>query len=397
MGSKYISLYLDFIDAKRSIIRKKFQSTLSAIGIIIGVISIIVMISIIEGSLQRSLKQIEDLGVNTIRIKHVDLTDASAKQKNLSSSLSKKDFRELTTIIKNAGLISPRYRINANVYYNSEDINVDLIGVNSSFRSIEKIQRISGRWMVDSDVANKNFVAFVSEDVLMSLMHGNQEGRLIVNKHVFQVVGVLANKDNLNNYIVIPYSSFEAVFPVEHYTSIDILSYDKSSLQDLYMKTKSILNKLHNGVGDYEIILPAEMLAREKETRKLYYILTTVIASMSLITGGVGIMNIMLANLAEKTREIGLRMAVGATPKRIVRIVIMESFLITFFAGTLGVLSGIIMVLILSMFSEVEIILSCKAIFVAITMTIFTGVFFGVYPGLKASSIEPMEALREYR
>lgn len=396
MNIRFSSIYLDLSDAKKSIFRKKFQTILSSIGITIGVISIIVMVSIIEGGLQKSLESIRKMGINTIRINSKELTDASFDRLNMSKGLTEVDKNSIKKLIGNLGDVSQVYTTDENAYFGSEDIQLKLTGVNEKFISIENLDLLKGRWLIENDIKNRKSVVILSRDLFGEIKNIDISSHIIIDGYIFEVVGVLSTKDYLQNFAIIPWSTYEALKKPNNYNSLAVLVYDTRNIKKLAEKIRNQISFLHNKVSDFEVLLPLEMIDKEKETKSLYYIITTAIASMSLITGGIGIMNIMLANLAEKTREIGLRMAIGANTKRIIRLVALESLIITFVGGFIGILIGTIGVIAIKIFSNIAIVLSLKAVIIAFAMTLFSGIVFGIYPALKASKIEPMEALREY-
>ena len=203
---------------------------------------------------------------------------------------------------------------------------------------------------------------------------------------------------DLNKDIYIPISSALKRFAGDEEESpISEISVRVNSSDEIFSTSeiiKKVLSRYHRGIEDYELVIPMELLRQSQKTQRIFNIVMGCIAGISLVVGGIGIMNIMLASVTQRTREIGIRRSVGATRREIMRQFLAESILISFTGGIIGVILGIITSLVITIYAEWITIISWKSILLAFFVATAVGIFFGIYPARKASLLDPIESLR---
>ncbi len=383
---------IDFKNSKTLFINNWIRSILSAFGIIIGVASIILIISVSEYAKNQSINNFKDIGLDTIRIINKDISSIS-KQHNLSAGLSFEDFNFIKRIIDINGITTPIYKNNnITALYKNKDFSTTLFGTNPFFIDIEDLDIISGRGFIQQDITNFHTYCIISSDIAKKYGINISDHITILNQ-LFTVIGISSTKDKLSNFITIPYS----VYPI-YKNKLDEISCSIKNQNLIFEKANTIKNKLqnlHKKVDDYEIVIPILMLEKERNTQRIFSIVVLSIAIVSLLTGGISIMNIMLSNISEQTREIGLRLAIGATKKRILIQYFINTYFLTFLSGIVGIIIGYIAILIISMLTNINFGFSFNAFVSAALMTIFSGIIFGIYPAIRASQIEPIIALKE--
>lgn len=383
----------DIIDAKNAFIKKWFHSSLSLFGVVVAVASIIILISISEGAKKEMIESLQDLGFNTIRVNYKSPSIISEELNNLSSGLTLKDYESIKGTLPNSSMITPLYfDKKVSIFYKSRDFTANLYGGNENFFSIEELEIMSGRPMLKQDLDSYKRVAIVSFD-LAKIYNISINSNIIIENQSFIVIGISKFKDNLNSFILTPYTTYPLIDVNKKFSAINIYS------KELFESSKLIENLLlknHLNIKDFEIVIPYQILKQKSKTQNIFSFITLSIAIMSLLSGGIGVMNIMLSNIAEQTREIGLRIAIGATNRRIMQQYLIYTIFLTSIGGLVGTLLGYISLITISFISKLSIVFSIEAFFIATIMSFVTGIIFGIYPALRAKSIEPMSALREY-
>ncbi len=394
IGNRLFYLKYDFSGALQHFKTKWIHSILSVLGIIISISSIIVMISISDGAKKKTLENISNLGINTIRIINKPFSNISNSNVNLSSGLNDKDLKLINSIVNRYGYSSMSIKLkDKSVYFSSGDTTSLIIGSNNKFHLMEQLSILKGRSLLDNDIKLHSMVAVISKDIAYKY-HININDSITFNNTIYNVVGIIDTKDNLNNFIIVPFNTLNSHDII--YDEINIFIEDKKNIFILanVIKTKLLLQ--HNEINNFIINIPLEIIEKEQETQSIFNTVLLSIAIMSLLTGGISVMNAVLSNINEQTREIGLKLALGATPMRIIRFYLLYTILLTVIGGLLGGISGYIILSILTIFTNLYIIFSIKAFILGIIMSIVSGVVFGIYPAIRASKIEPIIALREF-
>jgi putative ABC transport system permease protein len=290
----------------------------------------------------------------------------------------------------------------------------NVMGVNATYQQIAGLHLLSGRFFDQGDADHGAPVCVLGAAAKWSLFGSSDPlGQYIkVNEQWFRVIGVVSPQlsaqgdsagtpsADVNNNVYIPLQS--AFLRLEDSYSdvrdeIDgiYLNFgDSANISQSAQVARAILDSSHHGADDFSIVVPAELLAEQKRTEHLFNTVMVAIASISLLVGGIGIMNIMLASILERTREIGLRRAVGARQSDIVRQFVVEATMISFAGGTIGVVFGFVISRLIAWLAGWSTIVTFSSIALAFLVSISVGLVFGIYPATKAARLDPVEAIR---
>ena len=399
-------LILDlFKMAIRSLISHKLRTFLTALGIIIGVASVISMISIGEGARQQTLSTISKFGTNIITIK-------PGNKKSRHVSTGKVDtlmLKDATFIEQNVPLITgvaaQVYR-SAQLKFKNKNTNTTVRGTGKNYRRLANFEMQKGRYFNQQEINVAKRVCVLGATVVKNLFaEANPLGETIkVDGKNFMVIGMTEPKGALSwfdpdDQIFIPVSTAQKrVFGMNHIQSIDVQASKIEDLEVIKEDITQLLRIRHNIANgkenDFYVQNSSQWLNSWGDAAKTFTYLLGGIAAISLMVGGIGIMNIMLVSVTERTREIGIRKAIGAKKKEILEQFLIESVLISFLGGGAGVLLGIGISEIVSNIGEWETIVSTQSILLAFGFSVGIGIFFGFYPANKAANMNPIEALR---
>jgi putative ABC transport system permease protein len=403
--------------AARSLLQHKLRSGLSVLGIICGVIAVLVMVSIGEGAKRKVISQIERLGMTNIYIKPIHLTEGQRRKarENLSMGLSQHDVERIIAGCGYVRDVSALREISAAIIGVPRLISPQIAAVTSNYADILNIPLARGRFISRKDITGNNLVCVLGSDVCENLGEKGKIGRYIrIETQLFKVVGVmkpLENEEeegsaalvrNTNEMVFIPLGTETAVASGfrRNRPDIDELSeviVQVKSTDDVFNAVaivKRIMSIAHHRTEDYQIIVPQELMNQARKTRRTFNLVLGIIAGVSLIVGGIGIMNIMLASVTERTREVGIRRAVGATRQDIVTQFLTETIILTFTGGVTGVIFGIVTVRLFSYMVGWETVITLWAVILPLITAIIIGIFFGLYPAYLAASLDPIAALR---
>ena len=386
-------------------------------GIVFGVGSVIGMMAIGAGAREESLRFIELLGVRNILIDSRQAMSQEELQQRRRSSpgLSERDVRILKANIDAIELLSARRTLHpaAALPKPSRDIP-ELYGVRPSYSSIHSLQFAEGRFFDESDDERSALVCVLGEAAKVSMLgYDPAVGKFVkVNDTWLEVVGVLKEQlmagaqssggtmQDSNNIIYVPINTFQYRYwdrsanMRDELDGIELrLRPDADSIEVAKVVT-AVLNSTHHDTQDFIVTIPAALLAQQQRTQKIFTYVMVAIAAISLLVGGIGIMNIVLATVLERTREIGIRRSVGARRFDIVRQFLTESVLISAGGGMLGIAFGFFLAWLIARTAEWKTIVTTVSVVVAFGVSVAVGVLFGVYPAVKASRINPIEALR---
>jgi putative ABC transport system permease protein len=399
-------LILDlFKMAVRSLISHKLRTFLTALGIIIGVASVISMISIGEGARQQTLSTISKFGTNIITIK-------PGNKKSRHVSTGKVDtlmLKDATFIEQNVPLITgvaaQVYR-SAQLKFGNKNTNTTVRGTGKNYRRLANFEMQKGRYFNQQEINVAKRVCILGATVVKNLFaEANPLGETIkVDGKNFMVIGMTEPKGALSwfdpdDQIFIPVTTAQKrVFGMNHIQSIDVQASKIEDLEVIKEDITQVLRIRHNIAdgkeNDFYVQNSSQWLNSWGDAAKTFTYLLGGIAAISLMVGGIGIMNIMLVSVTERTREIGIRKAIGAKKKEILEQFLIESVLISFLGGGAGVLLGMGISEIVSNIGEWETIVSTQSILLAFGFSVGIGIFFGFYPANKAANMNPIEALR---
>jgi len=412
------SQYLpDLILGFQNLLQHKMRSLLTMLGMIFGVAAVVSMMSIGAGARQQVMAFIEQLGVRNILIEARESVswDDLQKVRKLSPGLSFQDYRVINANVTGIVESTPRKRFVPSKMIPKPQRDMPTVyGVQPNYLRIAGLGVVSGRFF-DQDETNRSAPVAVVGQAARQNLFGYEDpiGKFVkVNEQWFRVIGVVGPMlsastpiegvptQDLNNLIYVPL--YAAVNRLE-----DVRSDMKDEIDGIYLQLKtaddttetsevvrSILNASHREAGDFQVIVPAELLAEQRRTQRIFDIVMVAIASISLLVGGIGIMNIMLASILERTREIGVRRAIGARQRDIVRQFLVEAVLISFSGGLIGIVVGFVLSRAIAMLAGWSTIMTFSSIALAFVFSVSVGLLFGIYPARKAARLDPVEAIR---
>ncbi len=395
----------------RSLRQQKLRTLLSMLGVIFGVVSMTAMFSIGEGAKEKILRHIEQLGIHNIILKTPRLTEAQKlhARERLSGGISREDTRMIRAAVPAVADISPLIELKASLTGIAEELYPSVIAVSPSFQAVERIA-LSGRFISPLDQSRRNFVCVLGAEIARKLGPGGAVGKTVrIETEMFKITGILAPRtldapDNpvisprdLNRAVMIPLSTAGYVDPGTlegHYSEVNLHVPDKHHIIAAANRVKSLLERNHRSAEDVRVIVPLELLNKQRQAQDHFTLFLGSIAFISLLVGGIGIMNIMLANVSERTREIGIRRAVGANRRHIRAQFLLEALAISLAGGMAGVILGIIATAFISLLGQWNTVIRWWFILLSIVMAAAVGISSGVYPALKASRMDPIRALR---
>jgi putative ABC transport system permease protein len=387
------------------------------LGMIFGVAAVVSMLSIGAGAQQQVLAFIEQLGVRNLIVeaKEAASSEDLSRVRKLSPGLSRQDLRVIRTNVEGLTASTARKRIPPSSVLPKPRQDMPVIyGVAPEYQVIASLRVVAGRFFdaVENECAAA--VCVLGEGAKANLFPQKDAiGQYVkLNEQWFRVIGVLGpqltaqselsglKSQDLNNVIYAPLES--VTFRVE-----DTRSYLKDEIDGIYLQlvggadssvvagvVRGILNSSHRNAGDFSMVVPAELLAEQKRTQRIFEMVMVAIASISLLVGGIGIMNIMLASILERTHEIGVRRAVGARRSDVLRQFLIEATLISLVGGLLGIGGGFGISRLVAMMAGWSTIVTLNSILLAFLVSVSVGLIFGIYPAAKAAYLDPVEALR---
>ncbi|GAB6011421.1 ABC transporter permease [Viscerimonas tarda] len=393
----------------------KFRSFLTMLGIIFGVASVITMLSIGEGAKREAIAKYQDLGVNNIIVREKTLSDEELEETRakFSQGLSLQDAEVISEIVPGIVRIASQAEISTDIKYADKSVKSTVIGVTPEFLEMMNYKPKKGDFIGKSHYEGKQKVCILGAGVA-ALFFKNEEpiGKMIkIEDQWLEVIGVLESKTlftetvgelaarDLNTDVYVPLSTFLNRFTRENVLSSEIqqITAQVDNSDRLIEASKiidEILKRHHFNNDDYSIVIPYELLKQEEKERQIYNFLLGAIAAISLLVGGIGIMNIMLATVMERTREIGIRRAIGARKADIMSQFVSEAVAISITGGIIGVLLGVSLSLVVTLFTDVSIYIRLYSIVIAFAFSVIVGVSFGYLPAKNAANLKPVDSIR---
>ncbi len=399
-----------------SLLVHKLRSLLTMLGMIFGVGAVVAMLSITAGAQKEMMSYIDLLGVNNIIIEAKEAVDRNELQarRAISPGMSFRDFRSISENVQGLEALTPRKRFKPQkVLPKTAAEPPILIGVLPNYMAINSLRVVEGRFFNDEDNDRSAPVCVLGEAAKVNLLGFDPAvGKFVkINDTWLQVVGVLAPQataDSVeglevssgNNLVIAPLNTVMRRFE-------DNNSYLKDEIDGMYIRVKTgtdsietsniinaILTATHKDAGDFAITVPAGLLEQRRRTGFIFNVVMICIAGISLLVGGIGIMNIMLATVLERTREIGIRRAIGAKQKDIIRQFLTEAVLISIMGGLLGIIFGVTLSQIIASAAGWSTVVTTSSIAVAFGVSCGIGLVFGIYPAMQAARLDPIEAIR---
>jgi putative ABC transport system permease protein len=395
--------------AWRAIQRNKLRAFLTMLGIIIGVASVIAMIAIGQGSKQSIQSQIKGMGSNMITIRPSSNVMGGARIDNTSvQSLTEQDVLALKKQAVYINAISPSVNSRGQVINGPYNWSTSMQGVSPEYLSIRGWSLQAGTSFTNQDVKSADKVCLIGQTVLNNLFPdgGDVLGKNIRFKRIpFKIIGVLSKKgentfgQDQDDVILSPISTVQKrILSTTYYQTIFASAVDENATDKAASEIQQLLrtsHKLPRGTDDdFTVRTQAELISTFTSTSRTLTVLLTVIAGISLVVGGIGIMNIMYVSVTERTKEIGLRMSLGARGIDILMQFLIEAIMISITGGVIGVVLGISATKLVTYFMNWPTLITESSVVLSFLVCFVTGVFFGYYPALKASRMNPIEALR---
>jgi putative ABC transport system permease protein len=390
---------------------------LTMLGMIFGVGAVVAMLAITAGVEKEMLSYIDLLGVNNIIIEAKEAVDRNELQQRraISPGLTFRDFRAIKDNVQGLDRLTPRKRIKPmKVLPKTASDPPVLIGVTTAYRDIQSVRIVEGRFFTDEEDSRSAPVCVLGESAKVNLLgYEPAVGKYVkVNDTWLQVIGVMAQQAGAdtevegveilsrNNLIVSPLNTVMRRFEDQN-------SYLKDEIDGIYMRVtpgtdsvetanvvSAILAATHKDAGDFNVTVPAGLLEQKKRTSNIFKIVMICIAGISLLVGGIGIMNIMLATVLERTREIGIRRAIGARQSDIIRQFLTEAVMISIIGGLVGIAFGVSLSRIIAAAAGWSTVVTLASIAVAFGVSVGIGLLFGIYPAVQAAKLDPIEAIR---
>ncbi len=443
----------NLFEAVRVIMANKVRTFLTALGIIFGVAAVITMLAIGKGAEQEILAQLELVGVNNIVVTPIpDEADENQSESEegggasetirFSKGMDLLDVISIQANISTVKMVSPEIILETYMIKKGRQSPVRLIGVTNSFFETSNVHIAQGENFTKVQMVKALPVCIIGEKVEKKLFTGESAiGKYIKVKDVWlKVIGIIEEKlisetaqenlgiRDLNKDIYIPIKTFLVRYkdrkiisdaPLDlgggmiiigggdngpkqrksrgNYHQIDKLTIQVDNSNELKATAEVVskmLKRKHNGMLDFEITIPINLLKQQQKTKQIFNIVLSIIAGISLLIGGIGIMNIMLASILERTKEIGIMRAIGATKQDIILQFLSESVLISLGGGIIGCILGIVASYILEIATDIETIVSVGSILLSFLVATFIGLIFGVLPAKSAANKNPIEAIR---
>jgi putative ABC transport system permease protein len=393
--------------AFQSIRANKLRSMLTMLGIVIGVGAVITMVALGSGAQKAVEDQIASLGANTFTIFPGQSFRGGVAQQN-RVSLTTDDYLAVRRDAKLIKAVVPELQNNMQVKYGNQNLSSPVVGTTANFVEVKNYTVPFGRSFTDGDDASRQRYAMLGADVpeQLGVNAGAMIGQGISLRGIpFEIIGVLSRKGSAGSFqnpdeqIFIPLQTAQyRVLGTDRIRSMSIQVADGVPVEQGMVDLERILRREHNirpgGDNDFQIRNPQDILATRQEATKTFTILLASIAAVSLLVGGIGIMNIMLVSVTERTKEIGVRKALGATRGNILLQFLIEALVLCLTGGILGILFGSGMAVVLAKFMQWNTLISMPAIIVAFGFSAFVGLFFGIWPARRAASLDPIAALR---
>ena len=397
----------------RGLLQYKLRSLLSTLGIVFAVVAVVAMLSIAEGAKRETLEQIEKLGMNNIIVRRIPLTEAQkvTARERLSWGLNESDVTSLERGLPTVSHVAPLKEVQAATVMSDDEGLLQILGVTESYQLVNELSVREGRFIRNPDVQERNLVCVLGAEAARSLGgEGRLGGALRIEDREYHIVGILHERQwmrgktpamtmrNHNRAAFIPLWTEPPVFHSKvdsrELSEISVQVKQGGSVQAAAAVVRRILTRNHGGFEDFQIVIPQELLEQAQRTQRVFNIVLGCIAGISLVVGGIGIMNVMLATVAERTREIGIRRAIGASRNHILVQFLSESILLTTVGGCLGMVLGAGGAFTIGMLAGWSTVLTLWSMAISIAMALGVGLFSGLYPALKAAQLDPITALR---
>ena len=426
LTARSAKLYAMIRMSLRSLLLHKLRSFLTILGLVFGVASVIIMLAIAEGAGLDAQRQIESLGINNVIVRSVKPTDEDRKQqtseRTLEYGLKFDDLRRISQTISTVKKIAPFREFRYETRYLDKMVEARLVGLEPDYAEANHLQMAEGRFIEGADLNSQANVCVLGAELASKLFRFESaigQSVQVANKYRFVVIGVAQPKmssagvgtslsaQDFNKDIYIPLTTDQKRIGATliersdgnykreklELSQMTVQVYESDQVKSTAAAIKSLLASTHVQ-EDYVITVPLDLLEQKLESQRIFNFLLGGIAAISLLVGGIGIMNIMLATVSERTGEIGIRRALGAKQSDITLQFMVETLVLSGTGALLGAVVGLSAPPLISWFSGRETAITFWAPVVAVLVAMATGLVFGIYPARRAASLDPIEALR---
>ena len=395
--------------ALRALANNKLRGFLTMLGIIIGVASVITMLAIGQGSKRSIQAQISEMGSNMIMIQPgADMRGGVRQDASAMETLKLQDYEDIVNETRYVSATSPSVNSSGQVIYGANNAPTTVYGISPDYMEIRRYEVEDGDMFSDQDVQTAAKVCVIGKTVVDNLFPGgeNPVGKVIrFQKLPFRVVGVLKSKGynsmgmDQDDLILAPYTTIQKkILAITHLQGITCSALKEEYTDQAIDEISEILRRNHRlretDDDDFTIRSMQELSTMLTSTTDIMTTLLAAVAGIALLVGGIGIMNIMYVSVTERTREIGLRMSIGAKGMDILAQFLIESILISVTGGLIGVLFGVGAALVVNVVAHFPIYIQPWSVLLSFVVCTVTGVFFGWYPAKKAAQLDPIEAIR---
>jgi putative ABC transport system permease protein len=395
--------------AIRALIRNKLRAFLTMLGIIIGVASVIAMLAIGEGSKQKIRGQISSMGTNMVMVMP-NFQRRGGVSLGASSSMVLKysDVVSLRNEATSISAVSPEVRASGQIIYSNQNTQTTIYGVSEEYLGIKKLEVLSGRFFNSNEIKSMAKVCVLGQTVVENLFGAGSDpvGLSIRIKNLpFVIIGVLKDKgesgmgQDQDDLILAPYTTVQRrLAAIDYINGIYASAISEEKSAAAIAEVEEILRRTHklkeSAENDFRVMSQTELLTTVTSITNIMTYLLGAIAGISLLVGGIGIMNIMFVSVTERTREIGLRMSIGGRGKDIMKQFLAESIILSILGGVLGVVFGYLLAQLAGSLMTSQAIVKTQSVVLAFIVCFVIGVFFGWYPARKAANLNPIDALR---
>jgi len=404
-----MNLSEQFFESLAILTVNKLRTGLAALGIVIGIGSVIALVSLGQSSQQSITSRIQSLGANLLTVNPGAQRNGSVRgAAGGNTTLTNEDAVAIASSpqVTTVKIVSPEFSRRAQVTTGKSNTNTQIIGVTDVYAEVHKLTISSGSFISARDVESVNKVAVIGPQVATDLFgEVDPIGQSIrIGSQTLNVIGVTESKggtgfQNQDDLVMVPLTTAQKqLFGVNYLSSIAMEAKSSEVMTDAQNEVGYLLLARHNltdpATADFSILSQADILNTVSATTGTFTTLLAGVAAISLLVGGIGIMNIMLVTVTERTREIGLRKALGAKKKVITTQFLIESMLLTFSGGIVGVILGVVASYFIANLTNSPFVVSPEAIGLAFVVSVAIGILFGWYPARRAANLQPIEALR---